>query len=546
MASKRVQDIAKNLKELPKQYVQKESKRPIQTSPPSSPIPVVDLHLLSSSHEDEMKKEMERLRTALQTWGFFQAIGHGISSSLLDEVGQLARDFFNLPMEEKQRYSKIGIGGHEDGMEAYGNDIVYSEDQILNWNDRIYLLVTPEEERKLDRWPENPSTFRQILHEYSTKMKEVGDFLLKAMAKLLDLEENYFVSRFGEKATMFVRFNYYPPCSRPDLVLGLTPHSDGGGITILLQDNAVDGLEVLRDGEWVNVPAIPHALLVNLGDQMEALGHGISSSLLDEVGQLARDFFNLPMKEKQRYSKIGIGGHEDGMEAYGNDIVYSEDQILNWNDRLFLLVTPEEERKLDRWPENPSTFRQILHEYSAKMKEVGDFLLKAMAKLLDLEENYFVSRFGEKAKMYVRFNYYPPCSRPDLVLGLTPHSDGRGITILLQDNAVDGLEVLRDGEWVNVPAIPHALLVNLGDQMEIMSNGIFKSPVHRAVTNSEKERVSVAMFFSPDPQTEISPADELVDTMKSRLYKKVKAEDYIQIFLKNYAQGERTIDWAKV
>lgn len=98
-----------------------------------------------------------------------------------------------------------------------------------------------------------------------------------------------------------------------------------------------------------------------------------------------------------------------------------------------------------------------------------------MAQLLELDEDYFVSQFDEKAITFARFNYYPQCSRPDLVFGIKPHSDGSVMTILLPDKDVGGLQVLRDGEWVDVPTIPHTLLVNLGDGMEVVLSFMFLS-----------------------------------------------------------------------
>ena len=89
-----------------------------------------------------------------------------------------------------------------------------------------------------------------------------------------------------------------------------------------------------------------------------------------------------------------------------------------------------------------------------------------MAKSLNLEENCFLNQFGEEAVLQARFNYYSCCQMPDLVLGLKPHADGSGYTIILQDD-VEGLQVHKDGKWFTVPTIPHALLVLMGDQMEV-------------------------------------------------------------------------------
>lgn len=112
------------------------------------------------------------------------------------------------------------------------------------------------------------------------KIKTIIDLLFKAMAKSLNLEENSFLDQFGDRAMLIARFNFYPRCPRPDQVLGLKPHSDKSGITVLLQDKEVEGLHVLKDEQWFKVPIIPHALVVNVGDQVEVCF--LNSKLLHE------------------------------------------------------------------------------------------------------------------------------------------------------------------------------------------------------------------------------------------------------------------------
>ncbi|KAI9110368.1 hypothetical protein K1719_018810 [Acacia pycnantha] len=133
--------------------------------------------------------------------------------------------------------------------------------------------------------------------------------------------------------------------------------------------------------------------------------------------------------------------------------------------------------------------RGVLEEYSRKIMEMTDVVSNGMARSLNLEENCFVNQI-----------------------------DTTAFTILLQDN--EGLQIHKDGKWFTVPTIPHALLVFLGDQMEIMSNGVFKSPVHRVLTNSERDRLSVAMFYQPAPSQEIGPEEGLVSEEQPKLFNK--------------------------
>ncbi|XP_026414852.1 probable 2-oxoglutarate/Fe(II)-dependent dioxygenase [Papaver somniferum] len=110
----------------------------------------------------------------------------------------------------------------------------------------------------------------------------------------------------------------------------------------------------------------------------------------------------------------------------------------------------------------------------------------------------------------IRMNYYPPCPQPDLVMGVTPHSDFGGLTILLQLNEVEGLQIRNKGEWVTVKPLHNAFIANIGDVMEILTNGLYHSVEHRGRINSTKERLSVATFHYPKLDSEIGPLPSIV------------------------------------
>lgn len=268
---------------------------------------------------------------------------------------------------------------------------------------------------------------------------------------------------------------------------------------------------------------------------IQVINHGIELSVLDEVRELATEFFQLPKEEKQKHARPA-----GDLEGYGTDMVLYENQTLDWTDRLYLLVTPHDLRKLQFWPQNPKCFRETLEEYTTGIMTIIDVLLRSAAKSLDIKEDSFKDKCGGRPIMYSRFNLYPPCPRPDSVLGLKPHADGSAITVLLPDKEVEGLQVQKDKQWFRVPIIPHALLINLGDQLEILSNGIFKSPMHRVVSNSEKQRISIAMFWAPEVGKEIGPVEGLVDEKRPKLFKSVT--DFPELFFKYYQQGKRAID----
>ena len=90
----------------------------------------------------------------------YQAVGHGLSSSFLDKVREVGKQFFALPVEEKEKYSRA-----TDGIEGYGNDPILSENQVLDWSYRLFLRLQPVDQRKLRLWPENPTEFRYLYEQ---------------------------------------------------------------------------------------------------------------------------------------------------------------------------------------------------------------------------------------------------------------------------------------------------------------------------------------------------------------------------------------------
>ncbi|KAA0061396.1 protein DOWNY MILDEW RESISTANCE 6-like [Cucumis melo var. makuwa] len=125
-------------------------------------------------------------------------------------------------------------------------------------------------------------------------------------------------------------------------------------------------------------------------------------------------------------------------------------------------------------------------------------------------------------------NYYPPCPQPELTYGLPGHTDPNALTILLQDIHVAGLQVLKDGKWLAVNPHPNAFVINIGDQLQALSNGVYKSVWHRAVVNVEKPRLSVASFLCPCDDALITPAPPL--SQPSPIYRPFTYAQYYNTF----------------
>ncbi|KAM3204902.1 hypothetical protein P3L10_028312 [Capsicum annuum] len=152
-----------------------------------------------------------------------------MEDSFLDKVHEISKQFFALPTEEKLKYARTAYQ-----IEGYGSDKVLTDEQRLDWYGRLYLNVFPEDIRKIQFWPQKPECFREVLEEYIKNMKLLSESLLKAMATSLNVEENCFLDQCGDRQTMIARFKFYPPCPRPDVILGVKQHADASAITILL------------------------------------------------------------------------------------------------------------------------------------------------------------------------------------------------------------------------------------------------------------------------------------------------------------------------
>ncbi|CAN1256904.1 2-oxoglutarate-dependent dioxygenase 11 [Linum perenne] len=198
---------------------------------------------------------------------------------------------------------------------------------------------------------------------------------------------------------------------------------------------------------------------------------------------------------------------------------------------------PVNGRNMRFWPKVPSSFRASFEQYSSDLEKLALNLLSYMAKNLGLEPEKLLTRF-EEGFQSIRMNYYPPCKESNKVMGLTPHSDATGLTLLTQVNDVQGLQIKRDGKWVPIVPIPGAFIVNVGDIIEMMSNGEYKSIEHRAVVNPEKERLSMAAFHSPNMKAMLGPIPELINEKKPVKYQSVSPEEFMKLVVSSKLDGK--------
>ncbi|KAI4323353.1 hypothetical protein L6164_022967 [Bauhinia variegata] len=143
------------------------------------------------------------------------------------------------------------------------------------------------------------------------------------------------------------------------------------------------------------------------------------------------------------------------------------------------------------------------------MRELATSIVKFITMALGLESPQISESFQE-GQYDIRMNCYPSCPEPEQVLGIVPHAGNSGITFLLDCGELPGLQFLKDDKWVFVEPIQGAIVTNIGQIIEIISNGIYKAPVHRAVVNKWKERLSIVTFCYPSASIDIGPAQKLI------------------------------------
>jgi len=168
-------------------------------------------------------------------------------------------------------------------------------------------------------------------------------------------------------------------------------------------------------------------------------------------------------------------------------------------------------------------------------------LLGLLSEGLGLDPNYIQNLINKEPLLRLRINYYPPCPQPDMVNGLKSHSDVGMLTVLF-DDGVDGLQVLKDEDWFTVSPVPGALIINIGDMLQILSNGKYKSAEHRAVANKNQHRMSIVMFLSPEDDVLIGAAPELIDEAHPSLYKAIKAGVYGTVYMSQHNRGKGPLD----
>ncbi|XP_012082504.1 protein DMR6-LIKE OXYGENASE 1 [Jatropha curcas] len=252
----------------------------------------------------------------------------------------------------------------------------------------------------------------------------------------------------------------------------------------------------------------------------QLVNHGISNDVISGMIDAVKRFFELPYEERSKYMTSDM----NALVRYGTSFNQNKDNVFCWRDFLKLMCSPLSD-VLAHWPSSPTDFRDLVATYA---KETNYLFLKVMEAMLqslllgtnknkETKEDDEIMKEFEVGSQLMVVNFFPPCPEPDLTLGMPPHSDYGFFTLLLQDE-VEGLQIRYKDKWVTVQPIPNAFVVNVGDHLEIFSNGKYKSVLHRVKVNSAKARISVASLHSLPFRCTVKPWPKLIDEANPRRY----------------------------
>ncbi|KAL0718402.1 hypothetical protein Bca4012_067724 [Brassica carinata] len=282
-------------------------------------------------------------------------------------------------------------------------------------------------------------------------------------------------------------------------------------------------MEVERD-QIVSLPTIPIIDLSNLDKKLVAravvnasqnwgvfqvVNHEIPKELIQSLKKVGTHFFELSSEAEKE--AVATPASSKDIQGYVTTSHKDVEDNVDRVDHLFHNLSPPSWIDYKYWPKNPPEYRQVNEEYARYVKKLAEKILGLLSEGLGLDREALFNRGfggGDKAVYTMKINYYPPCPQPNLVLGLHPHTDVNGLTLLVP-NEIPGLQVFKDDQWFELEYKPSAVVFLIGDPILRMSNGKYKNVLHRTTLNKEKSRMSWAVLLKPTYDMVIEPLMKL-------------------------------------
>ena len=242
-------------------------------------LPILDLSLLDQG-DAAAARFRDELRAATHDVGFFYLTGTGVSPELEERLLAASRDFFALPEADKLAIENV-TSPHFRGYTRVGGERTQGR---VDWREQID--IGPEREAVTDPaapdfarligpnlWPAAQPELREVIDEWHEHLTGIARKLLRAWAVALGAPETYFDEHFGEPSTL-IKIVRYPGTDAPEPQQGVGAHKDSGVLTLLWIEPGKGGLQVERDGSWVDAPPVPGAFVVNIGELLEYATQG--------------------------------------------------------------------------------------------------------------------------------------------------------------------------------------------------------------------------------------------------------------------------------
>ena len=267
----------------------------------------------------------------------------------------------------------------------------------------------------------------------------------------------------------------------------------------------------LQDGTDVHGVATQIDAACRTSGFFSVVGHGVDPGLRDRLDRLAREFFALPEQEKSLVAMDRGGRAWRGWFPVGAELTSGRPdrkEGLYFGTEL----GPEDPRVAaglplhgpNLVPARPEGLVTAALEYMDAVVGLGQTLLRGMALGLGLDDDWFAEHLTADPVVLFRVFHYPPVPATDTSWSVGEHTDYGLLTLLAQDGN-DGLEVRTDAGWVAMPADPDVVVVNLGDMLERMTCGAYRSTAHRVRNRSGQGRLSFPLFLDPGWDTEVQP-----------------------------------------
>ncbi|RZB85070.1 1-aminocyclopropane-1-carboxylate oxidase-like 1 [Glycine soja] len=234
----------------------------------------------------------------------------------------------------------------------------------------------------------------------------------------------------------------------------------------------------------------------------QIVNHGIPVSTLEEMVDGVLRFFEQDSEVKKEFYTRELRPF-----FYTSNYNLYTTAPTTWKDSFYCNLAPNAPKPEDL----PAVCRDILVEYSNEVLKLGTLLFELLSEALGLDPTY-LTNIGCTEGLFAFSHYYPACPEPELTMGTAKHSDMDFITVLLQGH-IGGLQVFHKDMWIDLPPLTGALVVNIGDFLQLISNDKFKSAQHRVLANPIGPRVSIACFFS----TGLNPTSRIYGPIKELL-----------------------------